>query len=71
VKEAAARERIHAHQRRRFPPHFEAMDRAEQELIRTGGKPLQRRQRIFALPQTMPGNRRGRAAIFRCDETVD
>ena len=58
VKQAAARQRIHADERLGLVPRLEAMDRREQELVRTGGEPLQRRQRVRPLVQAVPGHRR-------------
>ena len=57
VKQTAAGQRIHAHQRLGLVPRFEAIDRREQELIRARRETLQRRQRIRPLLQTLGGER--------------
>ena len=58
VKQAAARQRIHAHERLRLVPWLETMDGRQQKLVRTRREPLQRRQRIRPAAQPMRGERR-------------
>ena len=61
VKQASARQRIHAHERFGFVPRLQPMDRGKEELIRAGGKPLQRRERVRPLPQPVFRNGRARS----------
>jgi hypothetical protein len=43
MEQAAARQRIHPHDRLRLVPRLQPVNGSEQELIRADGKPLQGR----------------------------
>ena len=49
VEQAAARQRIHAHERLGLVPRLEPVDRRQQKLVRARREPLQRRQRVRTL----------------------
>ena len=58
MKQAAARQRIEPDQRLRLVARLEAIDRREQELVRTRREALERRQRVRAVGEPMLLERR-------------
>ena len=63
VVQAAARQRIHPHDRLGLVPRLEAMNRRQQELVRAAREPLQRRQRVR--PPVQPVGRKRRLGAGR------